>query len=125
MARSYLINGFNDGYEAKYDDPNWATDVPMPILVENDIPLPSQTIVFGEKLTSWGDFFMDYFELDDGLKLDQNKHGHSMMSTNIGGSVNGFADGSAQFLKVNQGFNPVVLWCTTAFYRTNSSGAIP
>jgi prepilin-type N-terminal cleavage/methylation domain-containing protein len=125
VSRSYLINGFNDGYAAKYDDPNAIIDVPMPFLVENDIPLPSQTIMFGEKLTYVGDFFMDYFELDDGLKLDQNKHAHSMMSTNVGGSMNGFVDGSTQFMKVNQAFDPVVMWCTTAFYRTNSSAANP
>jgi prepilin-type N-terminal cleavage/methylation domain-containing protein len=124
-ARSYLINGFNDGYEAKYSDPNWMADVPMPFLTENEIPLPSQTIMFGEKLSYAGDFFMDYFELDDGLKLDQNKHAHSMMNTNIGGSINGFVDGSTQFMKVNQGFEPVVDWCTTAFYRTNASAANP
>jgi prepilin-type N-terminal cleavage/methylation domain-containing protein len=124
-ARSYLINGFNDGYGAKYDDPNAINDVPAPFLSENDISLPSQTIMFGEKLTYWGDFFMDYFELDDGLKLDQNKHAHSIMSTNVGGAMNCMVDGSAQFLKVNQGFDPVVMWCTTSFYRTNANAANP
>jgi hypothetical protein len=39
--------------------------------------------------------------------------------------MNGFADGSTQFEKVNQAFEPVVLWCTTAFYRTNASAADP
>jgi hypothetical protein len=68
---------------------------------------------------------MDYFELDDGLKLDQDKHSRSMMSTNLGGSVNGFIDGSTQFIKVNQAFDPVVLWCTVAFYRTNATGLTP
>ena len=96
-ARSYLINGFNDGYQAKYGDPNWSADVPMPFLTENDIQQPSQTVMFGEKLTFAGDFFMDYFDLDDGLKLDQNKHSHSITSTNLGGSINGFVDGSTQF----------------------------
>jgi prepilin-type N-terminal cleavage/methylation domain-containing protein len=124
-ARSYLINGFNDGYLAKYDDPNWMSDVPFPFLSENEIPLPSQTVMFGEKLTYAGDFFMDYFELDDGLRLDQNKHSHSMISTNVGGSINGFVDGSTQFMKVNQAFEPVVEWCVTAFYRTNASAANP
>jgi prepilin-type N-terminal cleavage/methylation domain-containing protein len=124
-ARSYLINGFNDGYEAKYNDKNWMSDVPMPFLTENEVPLPSQTIMFGEKLYYAGDFFMDYYELDDGLRLDQDKHAHSNISTNIGGSVNGFVDGSTQFMKVNQGFEPVVLWCTTPFYRTNASAVDP
>ncbi len=120
-ARSYLIDGFNDGYQAKYDDANWMADIPWPFLAEKDVPLPSQTILFGEKLTYAPDFFMDYFELDDGLKLDQNKHGHSMMNTNIGGSINVFGDGSAHFMKVNTGFIPVVMWCTTPQWRTNSA----
>jgi prepilin-type N-terminal cleavage/methylation domain-containing protein len=120
-ARSYLINGFNDGYEAKYSDANWMVDVPMPYLSEKDIPLAAATIMFGEKLTYAPDFFMDYFEYDDGLKLDQDKHNHSMTSTNVGGSVNGFFDGSTQFLKVNQGFVPVVEWCTTPYWRTNTA----
>jgi prepilin-type N-terminal cleavage/methylation domain-containing protein len=124
-ARSYLINGFNDGYASKYGDLQAINDVPSPFLSENDVPQPSQTIMFGEKLSYWGDFFMDYFELDDGLKLDQDKHSRSMISTNAGGSVNGFIDGSAQFLKVNQGFDPIVLWCTTAFYRTNAGVLTP
>jgi prepilin-type N-terminal cleavage/methylation domain-containing protein len=124
-SRTYLINGFNDGYWQKYNDPNWSTDVPMPFLSENEIPLPSATILFGEKLTYAQDFFMDYFQYDDGLRLDQNKHNHSLSSTNVGGSVNGFIDGSVQFLKVFQGFSPVVEWCTTTQYRTNSAGAAP
>jgi len=124
-ARSYIINGFNDGYWAKYDDPDWMENVPMPFLSEKDIPLPSATILFGEKLTDAKDFFMDYFEYDDGLKLDQNKHSHSLSSTNAGGSINGLIDGSVQFLKVFQGFSPVVLWCTTSEYRTNAAGAAP
>ncbi|HEX4123006.1 MAG TPA: type II secretion system protein [Verrucomicrobiae bacterium] len=125
-ARSYLINGFNDGYWSKYGDINAINDVASPFLSESDIPQPSQTIMFGEKLSYWGDFFMDYFEYDDGLKLDQDKHSHSVMSTNLGGSVNGFIDGSTQFLKVNQSFYPIVLWCTTTFYRTNAPGtALP
>ena len=127
-ARTYIINGFNDGYWQKYNDPNAYQDMAyplVPVLSEHDVPLPSATIVFGEKLTYAPDFFMDYFAYDDGLKLDQNKHNHSVASTNIGGAVNGFFDGSVQFLKVFQGFAPVVEWCTTTQYRTNSAGAAP
>jgi prepilin-type N-terminal cleavage/methylation domain-containing protein len=68
-ARTYLINGFNDGYWEKYNDPNAYQDMAppaMPFLSENDVPLPSATIVFGEKLTYAPDFFMDYFAYDDG-----------------------------------------------------------
>ena len=120
VARSYLINGFNDGYWAKYNnDLNAYRNQHDPFLDENEVPLPSQTVLFGEKLSSAGDFYMDYFDWDDGLKLDQDKHGRSMLSTNFGGSVNGFVDGSVQYLKVNKAFEPVVLWCTTPDYRNN------
>ena len=127
-ARTYIINGFNDGYWQKYGNANAYQDtnvVEMPFLSEQDIPLPSATILFGEKLTYAPDFFMDYFAYDDGLVLDQNKHNHSQMSTNTGGSVNGFIDGSVQYLKVFQAFSPVVLWCTTQQYRTNAAGTPP
>jgi prepilin-type N-terminal cleavage/methylation domain-containing protein len=127
-ARTYIINGFNDGYWQKYNDANAYEDMTYPaapFLSENDIPLPSATILFGEKLTYKQDFFMDYFMYDDGMVLDQNKHSHSVTSTNAGGSVNGFVDGSVQFLKVFQGFSPVVEWCTTTEYRTNTAGAAP
>ena len=77
-------------------------------------------MIFGEKLYTAPDFFMDYFDIDDGLRLDQAKHDHSTISTNMGGSVNGMVDGSVQFLRWNQGFSPVVLWCTTS-WRTNSA----
>ena len=118
--RSYFINGFNDGYNAKYGA--WQpASVPLPFLKENDVTLPSDTVIFGEKLYGAGDFFMDYFDIDDGLKLDQNKHCRSVSNTNAGGSVYAFVDGSARFLKVNGSLSPVVLWCTVPTYRSGTT----
>jgi prepilin-type N-terminal cleavage/methylation domain-containing protein len=119
--RTYIINGFNDGYAQKYNDSNWMADVPMPFLSENDIPLPSATVLFGEKLAAAQDFFMDYADFDDGLKLDQAKHNHGLNNTNVGGSVYGYIDGSTHLLMVFQSFLPVDLWCTTAQGRTNTA----
>jgi prepilin-type N-terminal cleavage/methylation domain-containing protein len=124
-SRTYIINGFNDGLAEKYDDTNAYRDVAFPFLSEKDIPLPSQTILFGEKLYWVPDFYMDYFDFDDGLKVDQVKHQHSLVSTNVGGSINGFIDGNVQFLKWGQAFDPVVLWCTTAYWRTNDPSPDP
>jgi len=124
-ARTYLINGFDDGYGEKYDDPNAYLDVPNPFLSESEVPLPSQTILFGEKLYSAPDFFMDYFDFDDGLKVDQVKHRHSIVTTNLGGSVNGLIDGSVVFMKWGQGFSPINQWCTTAYWRTNNTSPNP
>ena len=124
-SRTYLINGFNDGYAAKYGDANAYEDISNPFLSEKDIPLPSQTVLFGEKLYYAMDFYMDYFDFDDGLKVDQAKHDHSLTSTNIGGSNNGFIDGSVQFIRWGRGFDPVNLWCTIAYWRTNNPSPAP
>jgi prepilin-type N-terminal cleavage/methylation domain-containing protein len=120
LPRSYFINGFNDGYQAKYGSFPVPSTVPWPFLQEKDILLPSDTIIFGEKLYAAPDFYMDYFLIDDGLRLDQAKHSGSLSNTNAGGSVYAFVDGSTRFLKVNQSLSPVVLWCTTS-WRTNTA----
>ncbi len=118
--RSYFINGFNDGYANKYGA--WQTNsVPLPYLKDSDVLLPSDTVIFGEKLYGAGDFFMDYFDIDDGLRLDQAKHSRCSGNTNLGGSVYAFVDGSTRFLRVNQSLSPVVLWCTVPLYRSGTT----
>jgi prepilin-type N-terminal cleavage/methylation domain-containing protein len=119
VPRTYFINGFNDGYTEKYG-PNWLTNA-FPFMRENDIILPSDTCIFGEKLYAAPDFYMDYFEMDDGLRLDQAKHSACLSNTNLGGSVYVFVDGSTRFLKVNQSLSPVVLWCTVPLYRNGTT----
>jgi prepilin-type N-terminal cleavage/methylation domain-containing protein len=120
-SRSYFMNGFNDGYAAKYG--SWPTNTVLwPFLGEKDVPQPSDTVAFSEKLAANADYFMDFFEIDDGLVLDQAKHSASNVSTNIGGAVYAFLDGSTRFLKVNASLTPIELWCTTS-YRTNASAA--
>jgi prepilin-type N-terminal cleavage/methylation domain-containing protein len=118
--RTYFMNGFNDGYASKYGSwPNPA--VLWPTLQDKDVAQPSDTVVFSEKLAADGDYFMDFFEIDDGLKLDQTKHSSSVLNTNVGVSVYAFIDGSTRVLPVNASLSPVELWCTTS-YRTNSTG---
>jgi len=119
LPRSYFINGFNDGYQDKYGI-NWTTNA-LTSLRETDITLPSGTLIFSEKLNAAKDFYMDYFDYDDGLKLDQDKHSGCQANTNLGGAVYGFVDGSTQYLKVNASLSPVVLWCTDSLYRSSTT----
>jgi prepilin-type N-terminal cleavage/methylation domain-containing protein len=119
VLRSYFINGFNDGYTAKYGA-NWQTN-PFPYMREIDITLPSDTVIFSEKLYAAPDFYMDYFNIDDALRLDQAKHSSCLSNTNLGGSVFVFVDGSTRFLKVNGSLSPVVLWCTDPVYRAGTT----
>ena len=115
--RSYFINGFNDGYAKQYGT-NWRSN-PGPVMWDSAIPLPADTVIFSEKLYAAPDFYMDYFNLDDGLKLDQAKHSACLSNTNLGGSVFVFVDGSTRFLRVNGSLSPVVLWCTDPYYRAS------
>jgi hypothetical protein len=88
---------------------------------EIDITLPSDTVIFSEKLYAAPDFYMDYFNIDDALRLDQAKHSSCLSNTNLGGSVFVFVDGSTRFLKVNGSLSPVVLWCTDPVYRAGTT----
>ena len=119
VLRSYFINGFNDGYQDKYGA-NWQTNA-FPFMRDINITLPSATVIFGEKLYGAGDFYMDYSETDDVLKLDQAKHSSCQSNTNLGGSVYVFVDGSTRFLNVNGSLIPVHLWCVDPLYRNGTT----
>jgi len=124
VLRSYFINGFNDAYYDKYGT-TWNSLTSSinnaPFLRDNAITLPSATVIFSEKLYGVGDFYMDYNETDDVLKLDQAKHCACQSNTNLGGSVYAFLDGSTQVLKVNGSLIPVMLWCVDPYYRNGTT----
>jgi len=117
--RSYLINGWNDyfkdsvpDFEAWYANGNLSFVMPA-----NVIRQPSDTITFGEKDHDDGDFYMDFQQFDDLLRLDQTKHNNGGKNSKAGGSNHAFADGSVRFLKFGTAFNPVNLWGVTATMR--------
>ena len=103
--RSYIINGFNDYYGMV---PPAGTS-----FSDTSITEPSDTIVFGEKDSGSGHYWMDYVPGDDLKELDQNRH--------HGGSVHAFADGSVRFLRFGAAFIPLNLWAVTPEVRTKSA----
>jgi prepilin-type N-terminal cleavage/methylation domain-containing protein/prepilin-type processing-associated H-X9-DG protein len=120
--RSYIMNGWNDYFAAQGDEV-WARyeggdgTLMMP---QNAIHYPTGTIVFGEKDHDANDYFMDYQEYDDLLRLDQSKHFSGPKGGNGdggGGSNYGFADGGVRFLKFGGAFNPIDLWGVTDAQR--------
>lgn len=114
--RSFILNGFNDFYLRT--PPRGST------FSENSIRYPSDTIVFGEKKHTSGHWWMDYWNADDLLQLDESRHGCKNRLS--GGSANyAFADGGVRTLKPGEAYDPVNLWATNPFYRTNFSGALP
>jgi prepilin-type N-terminal cleavage/methylation domain-containing protein len=126
--RSYIFNGWND-YFYKAQSPLEFDDYMMQntngaCMKDMNILLPSDTIAFGEKVTTSGHFFMDLYEAgangtwgNDVNELEQGRH--SAVGPQSGGSNHAFADGSARFLKFGKGFKPVDLWAVTDAERTN------
>jgi prepilin-type N-terminal cleavage/methylation domain-containing protein len=124
--RSYIINGWNDYFNEIYGT-NWSlAQRATSIILQQAILLPSDTVLFGEKVgdtAANGHFYMDYYYNDDFSELEQGRHMRSTTSTNLGGSIYGLCDGSATYLKYNKSFNPENIWANTSFWRTN--GAVP
>jgi hypothetical protein len=105
---SYLMNGFAD----------FINGIP-PAMRQEDIPEPSDTILFGEKNKSSLHLYMDFSLGDDLDDLDSGRHLRSGPAQ-TGGSNHTFADGSVRFLPWGASMFPVNLWATLPAWRTNS-----
>jgi len=99
--RSYLFNGFNDHFKS-FPPPGSA--VP-----ESAVREPSETVLFGEKDDESGHWWMDYWPGDDYQELEQSRHG-GFTKSQTGGSVFGFADGGARYLRFGRSLDPINLW---------------
>ena len=133
--RSYMINGFNDYFYNRFGLPgDWNTFenlMTTNTMNENVVLRPSDTIVFGEKRTDAGDYYMDTLEpATDGSGAigndltniaEQSRHGSGRPGSNSGGSVFTFMDGSTRFLNYPTSLSPLNLWCISdadrALYR--------
>jgi prepilin-type N-terminal cleavage/methylation domain-containing protein/prepilin-type processing-associated H-X9-DG protein len=103
--RSFLINAWTDYFDS----------LPQPVLSEimpeTTIQYPSETVVFGEKQESQGDFLMDLRTVNQVTVLEQTRH--------AGGANYAFADGSVRFLAFGKCLTPVNLWGVTPAARHN------
>jgi prepilin-type N-terminal cleavage/methylation domain-containing protein/prepilin-type processing-associated H-X9-DG protein len=121
VPRSYIINGWND-YVKVYSPSNLGdyyttgnAAIPIP---ESGVKEPTDTVAFGEKANSVGDFYMDYEGYDDLMKLDQSRHGSAGNKQNLSGGSNYiFCDGSARYVKYGRTFSPINLWAVTEYWR--------
>jgi hypothetical protein len=100
--RSYILNGWADYYYLR----NIPASAAFPV---NAIKQPGETILFGEKDSNAGHFWLDYNPFDDLTELEQARHLNTGNYKNAG-SNHAFADGSVRFLKFGEGLNPVMLW---------------
>jgi prepilin-type N-terminal cleavage/methylation domain-containing protein/prepilin-type processing-associated H-X9-DG protein len=108
--RSYIINGWNDYFNSVN---------PTSDFKESAIEQPSDTIVFGEKESTSGHFWMDFLE-GTGNEFNEIEQGrHSRGNSSGGGSNYAFADGSARYLTFGRAMSPINMWAVTDYWRTN------
>jgi len=94
------------------------------------IPHPSETIIFGEKKSLSPHYYMDLEETtaeglaNDETELEQGRHTSGPATSKSGGSVYGFVDGSARWLKFWHSIGPMNLWCVEDVARSDPRYAI-
>jgi prepilin-type N-terminal cleavage/methylation domain-containing protein/prepilin-type processing-associated H-X9-DG protein len=118
--RSYLINGFNDYWQkhlsaADYRTfTNWSYPHGMP---QTGVPLPSDTVLFGEKRIGSFHVHMDFGQGNGNDKDEVNQNAHKSGGANSGGSNFAFVDGSVRLLRYGGSVQPVNLWAVTDEWR--------
>jgi prepilin-type N-terminal cleavage/methylation domain-containing protein/prepilin-type processing-associated H-X9-DG protein len=118
---SYLINGFNDYFETTLT-PNeyqniylqWLWPYGMRV---GAVPEPSETILFGEKLSSSMHVHMD-FSQGAGNDMDEVDNArHASGGKKAGASNYAFVDGSARSIIYGKALAPINLWALVEEYR--------
>ena len=121
--RTYFINGMNDYFaqpnvmaQTQFDGLFMSGQWPNG-MKDACVILSSDTIAFGEKLSTWPDFYMDFYEQstsgegNDTERVNQNEH--------VSGSNYAMFDGRTRFIKAPLDLAPINLWAITSAGRTN------
>jgi prepilin-type N-terminal cleavage/methylation domain-containing protein/prepilin-type processing-associated H-X9-DG protein len=127
--RSFLINGWYDYFEqtlspadlVKFQAATYLFGLP-----ENAVRRPSETILFGEKMTKSPHFYMDFFEAggNDINEVEESRHASTRAERSGQGGANfAMVDGSVRFFRFGTSLSPQNLWAVTdagrAFYAAN------
>ncbi len=127
-SRTYMANGWNDFFSETMGAEFNMNSIVGRTINESSITQPSDTIVFGEKLYSIGQYFMDFLEGKLGNDIEVLNHSiHNSSVRNAtggkgGGSDYAFGDGSTRYLKQGKSLAPLNLWAVTERWRTNAIG---
>lgn len=120
--RSYIINGWNDYFVELARMSNGSVNLNQ-AFPESAIKEPSETVLFGEKESNSGHYWMDYWQYDDLKEIEQSRHGVSQRKSEGGGSNYAFADGSGRYQRFGHTVQPVFKWAVVEAVR--QTGAIP
>ena len=125
--RSYLANGFNEVVQATFDKSkpvkpqfffsSWTS------LKDSSIPLPSETIYFGEKSSVSMAFYVNL--ITDGSAflgdLEEERHRVAAVATSRGVSNYSFCDGSVRKLGFGKSTCPLNLWALSEPLRSDAA----
>jgi prepilin-type N-terminal cleavage/methylation domain-containing protein len=126
LPHSYLINAWNDYFLTvlSQDEFNnvYMRTIATNGMPENAVKVPSETILFGEKVPNLTHYYMDFTQGggNDFEMVEQGRHSQGMGSR-TGGSVYAFCDGSARYMRYWQSLTPYNLWAVMDNWRTNSA----
>lgn len=118
--RSYLINGWNDYWQAKLPKDEYERVMQWRYLhgmKQSDVPLPSDTILFGEKRIGSYHVHMDFGQDAGNDKKEVNHNMHRSGGDKTGSSNFAFVDGSVRALRYGGSVKPVNLWAITEMWR--------
>ena len=127
--RSYVINGFNDHFQATLTPSDYevfkAHQWPVG-MKESQIPSPSETLTFGEKREGSKHVHMDFSQGQNGNDVEEIDQGRHRVGANeaSGGSNFSFADGSIKYLRYGMSVRPVNLWAVRDEWR-NAPARLP
>jgi prepilin-type N-terminal cleavage/methylation domain-containing protein/prepilin-type processing-associated H-X9-DG protein len=115
---SYVINGWNDHFEATLSPEEYAIYKAWRWprgMKESAVPYPSETIAFGEKHSRSFHVHMDFYQGQVGNDVEeiaQKKHGD--------GANFAFVDGSVRLLRFGKSISPINLWAVTDKVRNTA-----
>jgi prepilin-type N-terminal cleavage/methylation domain-containing protein/prepilin-type processing-associated H-X9-DG protein len=118
--RSYMINGWNDFWQFHLSDGDYQqvmTYLYPHGMKQSAVPLPSDTILFGEKRPTSGHVHMDFGQKNGNDKQEVAQNMHAVPGSTGGGSNFAFVDGSVRLLPYLGSVKPVNLWAVTDQWR--------
>ncbi|MGA2750514.1 MAG: prepilin-type N-terminal cleavage/methylation domain-containing protein [Verrucomicrobiota bacterium] len=118
--RTYMINGYNDYFFETMDASAFASYMagtwPQG-LRDSKIQFQSDTVIFGEKLPTSPQYYMDLLEIAAGAGNDYTELNQF---THVNGSDYCYADNSARIMRPYTTMGPSISqWCILAAARTN------
>jgi len=116
--RSYVMNSFSDYFAATLSADDWRNYTKGTFIAmfnESALPQPSDTIIFGEKKTGSGGFYVELTPVPTVLNVtEQRRHARTGGdNAKTGGSNHVYADGSVRYARYGRSLCPTNEWAIT------------